>query len=103
VRAAFRVTAEATECVRTSRLADVDTLRPRRVAGRLAVVPTPSPAVLRTERVREELVADHEQRVDAEHVAVESRLGKRGVLDQLPRISRVEHAVEVFTEAEIDG
>src|SRR5262249_13629693 len=96
VGAAFRVTAEAPERIRPSRLAHLDTLQPGRVAHRLAVSPTPSPAVLRTKWVAEELVADHEERIDAEHVTVESSLGERRVLDQLTRISRVEHAVEVF-------
>ena len=43
----------------------MDAAQPRRVADRLAVRAAAAPAVLRAERVAEELVADDEERVDA--------------------------------------
>ena len=81
----------------------MDATQARRVTERSAVRPAPAPPVLRTERIAEQLVTDDEERVDAEDLAVERRLRKGGVLDQLAGITRIEHAIEILAQPQVDG
>ena len=102
VGSALRVTAEAPERVGAARGAAMHPPQLRREVDRLAVGTAAPPAVLRAEQVAEELVADGEERVGAERVVIEVDVGERRVLDQLARLARVEHAVEVLATAELD-
>ena len=69
---ALRVTAEAAEGVGTAGQPALDASQLRRVADRLAIRAAAAPAVLRTEQIAEQLVADDEERVDAQAAAVEA-------------------------------
>src|SRR5262249_12613449 len=86
VGSALRVTAEASERIRPSGRAEVDAAQPGHVGVRPALLrPSVAPAVLRPERVAEQLVADDEEALDAEHATIEGRLHKGGVLPTTPR------------------
>src|SRR4030095_10331956 len=77
IGAALRMTAEASERVGTSGLAQMDATQAWGVADLLAVRgSSAAPAVLRTERISEQLVPDDEERVDAQHVPGESPIGR---------------------------
>jgi len=102
VGSALGVAAEAPERVGAPGRAALHATQARRPVDRVAVG-LGAPAVLRPERIAEELVADDEERVDAEGAAVEHAVGEGSVLDQLSRIARVEHAVERLATAEVDG
>src|SRR4030095_7678285 len=99
----LRVAAEASERVGPARVAEIDAAPSGRGADGLALRPSAAPGALWQGGISEGLVADHEEGVDAEHVPVERGLREGGVLDQLSRIPRVEHAVEVLARAEIGG
>ncbi len=81
----------------------MDATQARCVVDRLAVRPPAAPAVLGPEQVPEQLVAHDEEGVNPQLVAVQGRLGERGVLDQLARVPRVEHPVEELAAPEVDG
>src|SRR5262249_10276350 len=102
IGAALRVTAEARERVGTSRRAEMDAAQPGGVADRLAVLTPAAPAVLRPKQISEQLVPEDEERVGVQGVAIDGRIRERGVLDQLSRVARVEHPVEVLATAEVD-
>src|SRR5439155_24328598 len=91
---ALRMTAEACEGIGSPGQTLMDATQARCVVDRLAVRPPATPAVLGPEQVSEQLVADDEEGVDPQLVAVQGRLGDRGVLDQLARLARVENPVE---------
>jgi hypothetical protein len=74
----------------------------RRVVERGAVGPARAPAVLGSKQVAEQLVADDEQRIDVEGAVLEVHLGQGRVLDELARLARVEHAVEILALAKLD-
>src|SRR5437870_8908733 len=103
VGAALRMTAEACEGIGSPGQTLMDATQARCVVDRLAVRPPATPAVLGPEQVPEQLVAHDEEGFDPQLVAVQGRLGERGVLDQLARVPRVEHPGEELAAPEVDG
>src|SRR5262245_4893847 len=93
VGAALRMAAEAGERVRATRCTTLDAMQLGCVADRRAVRAAAPPTVLGAKRVAEQLVANHEERVGLDVAALESGLRDGGVLDELPRLVRIEHAV----------
>src|SRR5436190_3018162 len=100
---ALRMTAEACEGIGSPGQTAMDAMQARCVVDRLAVRRPAAPAVLGPEQVPEQLVPHDEQGIDPERATVQARLGERGVLDQLTRVARVEHPVEVLAATEVDG
>src|SRR5438067_6439039 len=103
IEPALRMAAEASEGVGPPGRPSMDATEPRRVVDGLPVGPPAAPAVLGAEQVSEQLVAHDEEGIDPEDATVQGLLGERGVLDQLARVARIEHPVEVLAATEIDG
>jgi hypothetical protein len=103
VGAAFEMTGEAGEGVGAAGAAAVYATGPWRVVDRAAPFGTMSPTVLRAKQVAEELVADDEERVDAQLAGLELHFVQGGVLDQLTGVARVEDAIEVLAPTQLDG
>src|SRR5207253_5329060 len=102
IEPALRMAAETSEGVGPPGRPAMDATEPRRVVDGLPVGPPAAPAVLGAEEVSEQLVPHDEEGIDPEDATVQSLFGEGSVLEQLARVSRIEHPVEVLAAPEID-